>query len=244
MQDLWIALNLFNEEQMLEELLQNIRSHLPESKIIAVDGSYLALFQEARVLAASCFSQRNNPLGEEYLRLASGPSSDRTVQILKDFKVDKIIETPRGMPWPTEHTKRSQYLQVLKPNDWVFVLDGDERLNGKPPTIEFLESGGSLDYCIMLKRDDDPPSNPYPVLRIHKKTDEYMRYRKAHHHLYRGEKIINKKHVDHFLIPDLIVEHLWYKRSYMTPHRHRTKGQYYVRLLEKIEAVARAKEGF
>jgi len=244
MADIWICLNIFNEEIMLPECLQNIKSNMPHAKIVAVDGCYLPWYQEVRVLAASCFSKGHNAMGEEFMRFASGSSNDKTIQILKDFKIERIIEAPEGKPWPSEHTKRSQYLQVGKPGDWVFVLDADERINGQAPTVESLEAGGSLDYCVMLRRDDDPPSNPYPVLRVHKKTEEYMRYRKAHHHMWRGDKIVRKADVEHLLVPNMIVEHYWRKRSEMTPTRHRCKGQYYVRLLEQIEALPRAVQGF
>lgn len=244
MVDLWFALNVFQEELLLEECLQNIRSNAPWAKIVAVDGSYLTFYQEARVLAAQAFRRRYDALGEEYMRLATGPSTDRTLQILKDFKVEQIIETPRGLPWPREHTKRSQYLQVAKPGDWLFILDADERLSGKVPTVQELEDGGSLDYCVMLRRDDDPPSAPYPVLRVHKHTGEYLRYRKAHHHLWRGDKIVYKPDLEDKIIHDLIVEHRWRYRAEITPHRHRTKGSYYVRLLDQIEGIARATEGF
>lgn len=244
MGDLWIALNIFNEDIMLEECLQNVRSNSPNSKIVAVDGSYLPFFQGARVLAADCFRRGHNAQGEEFMRFATGPSNDRTIDILKEFKVEKIILPPKNLPWPREHTKRSQYFQVTKPGDWIFVLDADERFNGKVPTIQDLDAGGSNDYCIMLRRDDDPPSAPYPVLRVHKNTGEYMRYRKAHHHVWRGPTIVRKPDIEHHIVPDLIVEHLWTRRATITPHRHRTKGQYYCRLLESLESLPRAIQGF
>lgn len=244
MPELYICLNVFNEELLLPECLQNIRSNAPWAKIVAVDGSYLPLYLEARVLAAQAFRRRFDALGEEYLRLASGASNDKTLEILKDFKVEHIIEAPKGLPWPREHTKRSQYLQVGNPGDWYFILDADERFNGQVPTPQQLTDGGSLDYCIMLRRDDTPPSAPYPVLRVHKKTNEYMRYRKAHHHLWRGSNIVRKPDLENTIVPNLIIEHKWRLRAELSPHRHRTKGAYYVRLLDQIEGVPRALQGF
>ena len=244
MANIWYALNVFQEELMLQDCINSIRQSTPWAKIVAVDGSYLPFYQAARLLAASHFSGRHDAVAEEILRYASGPSTDKTLEILRDMKVDRIIEASKGMPWPREHFKRSQYLQVGEPGDWIFVLDADERINGAGPTPEVLEGLGNTDACIMLRRDDDPPMAPYPVLRVHKVTGEYFRYRKAHHHLWRGNRIVKKPDLENIIVPNLTVEHYWCHRARITPHRHSAKGAYYVRLLDQIEASARTLQGF
>ncbi len=226
------CLNVWNEEQLLPECIDSIRKLAPpESMLVAVDGIYQSFAEEAHVLAAKSWAREMVPLGDEFERhITPGPSSDRTLEILKDYKVDRIITS--GKPWVNEWTKRSEYLRYGEPGDWFFIIDADERLEGKLPSVQEVEALGSPHYYVNLERDDG--AGVYGVFRVHKWARN-MKYDHTHYALWIDGNLVNRREYEKVLLPGVVLKHRWLHRAQTTPIRHQIKGEYYRRLMERDE---------
>lgn len=232
-----VCLNVFLEEPLLPDCLRSIRSNLPDSPIVLVDGAYKAWMEEVRVLAAHHFEYGDEVLGNALLRFAVPASTDRTLEIAKEFGVEHIVEAPidsagQRQPWENEFTKRDQFFRFGEPGDWIFIVDADERLEGKPIL------GNEDAYTILLKRDDD--INPYPVLRFYR-YKAGIRFFGAHHAVWVGDRLYKR---DDFPLADgCMIRHHWTERARLDPVRHQAKGAYYRRILQKDERVFRDTHG-
>jgi hypothetical protein len=156
---------------MLSDCIESIRLSAPQAKIIAVDGAYENWVKAARRLAAKELEDGHDALADAILRFSSPKSPDRTLEILNDLKVDRVVTT--DTPWAHEYEKRSQYL-VGQDGDWYLVVDADERLKGKVDPSKLEDPA----YNIMLYRDQD--QHPYPITRMFR-HQEGIAYRGAHH---------------------------------------------------------------
>ena len=233
MGDLYICLNVYMEAALLPECLASVKQFIPNARLVAVDGPYAAFVQQSKLLAAQAYSEGHVTRGDALAAFTTPVSNDGTLDILHQAGAMVITN---GSPWEDEYTKRSRYF-VGKPGDTYFVLDADERLSGPLPTVDF---GRSKDWCVNLLRDD--MKNTYPVLRYHA-HDDGMRYRGAHHALWRGENLVKRDDVSpEFTIPDIHLIHRWCYRAERDPSRHSVKGAYY-RDLSRTEAVFRQQNG-
>lgn len=239
MENLWICLNVYAEEQLLPECLDSIKKAHPEAKIVAVDGAYDSWIREVKKLIAHQIEYNHDQVAEQLERFIVPISTDRTLEILKDYKVDVVIGpeinpvTGEPTPWAHEYIKRSKYF-VGTNGDWYFVIDADERLVGK------LDVGALSDdaYNIDLLRDDQ--MTPYPILRIFKHQDG-MEYRGAHHALWVGDKLYRKEYC--VKVTGCSLYHRAVHRNEVDPIRHLAKGAYYRILTSNEEGAFRHQYG-
>lgn len=243
MKNLVFALNLYNEEDMLEGCLQSIRKYYPDAKIVAVDGAYESFVRQVMKEINAKLTMGQTQVAKSLERFTVPQSTDRTLEILKDYGVETIIECGAA-PWPSEAAKRSQYFKG-SPGDYYFVLDGDERVIGSFDRSKLTEDA----YTIMLKRDDN--AAPYKVLRIFKHQDG-MRYEGAHHAMWVGDRLHTKKGIFNRMndrigevgnADGVLVEHLQNLRVKRDPVRNMAKGAYYQHLTSVEEAPFRAQYG-
>lgn len=235
MKNLWFCLNVFQEEDLLPGCLESIRKTHPEAKIVAVDGAYHSLTHEVQKVVALHESKGMVELANQLLPYTKAESSDRTLEILREAKVDVLIRCAVGsdgnpLPWEHEYTKRSQYF-VGKPGDYYCVIDGDERIVGKLD-LEKLEAPA---YNLMIKRDENVA--PYPILRIFRHQDK-MRYEGAHHALHVGDVLYRREMFETLECASL--DHLQMTRVRRDPVRGIAKGAYYRFLTSVEEAPFRA----
>lgn len=238
MANLWFACNVWNEEMMLPGCLESIRKYNPEAKIVAVDGAYKSLVDEVKKLIAQHYEKRYDEVARQFEPYTEAQSTDRTLEILKEFKADIVIECEKGsdgkaLPWEKEYVKRSRYF-VGSPGDYYFVIDADERLQGRLEWEKLTENG----YNVVLKRDDE--TVPYEVLRIFKHHDG-IRYYGAHHALWIGETLYKKETCQ--AVPGVLLNHLSVYRTTKDPIRNRVKGAYYGVLCNVEEGAFRAQHG-
>jgi hypothetical protein len=237
MKDLWFAINCYRESLMLPGCIESIRRYAPGAKIIAVDGAYQSLISEVEKEVAVCITQRHFEVAENLKPFLNPESDDGTLEILNDFKVDKVIRCDQGsggkpLPWINEYTKRSKYFVGSK-GDYYFVIDADERLVGSIE-MELVSDA----YNVVLKRDDNTPG--YKILRIFKHQDG-MQYRGAHHALWVGEMLYRKEMCK--TIQGCILEHHQTYRVRREPLRNVVKGLYYRALVAREEGAFRAQHG-
>lgn len=235
MKNLFIALNIWNEEQLLPECLDSIRKFNPEAKIVAVDGAYQSFADESKKMAAAHLEWRHPDVADLLEKFTIAQSTDKTLQILKDYKVDHIIECERDerglpKPWAHEYTKRSKYF-IGNEGDYYLVVDGDERLTKR---LEW-EKLTAESYNVIIQRDD-PGSIPYPVMRIHRHFDG-MHYNGTHHALFIGEQLWRKEMCEDL---DFTLSHRIEYRAIRDPLRHLAKGAYYRWLTNVEESAFRA----
>jgi hypothetical protein len=229
---LWICLNLWMEEFLLPDCLRSIRSNNPEAKIVAVDGVYQSLVNEVKKLQAWKIEHDEPLIAEQLEKFTCNASTDATLEILKEFDVDVII--PAGdQPWQNECVKRSQYF-VGKPGDYYFVIDADERLEGRLDWENLTDNG----YNVWLQRDEK--INPYEILRIFKHNDG-MQYRGAHHAMWINNVLYKKENCKTAQGCRLL--HRSVHRMTHDPIRHIAKGAYYQYLTGKEEAPFRHQYG-
>ncbi len=175
---LYVCVNAYQEEFLLPDCLRSIRECMPEAEIILIDGAYESWVTQVKIQAAVEFSEGHPGIAEDMLRLTSPISTDATIQIAKDFKVEHIVMPPtqcmcggkklnsgyyaKGayLPWESEAVKRNRFFGFGRDGDYYFIIDADERMRGKP--TEMTENH----YAVVLKRDDDIA--PYGVHRIYK----------------------------------------------------------------------------
>ena len=246
MKNLIFCLNLYDEEDMLPACLQSIRKYYPDAKIVAVDGAYESFVKQTIAEINFKLTMGQNSVAKCLERFTVPVSTDRTLEILKDFGVETIIECKKSsegnpLPWPSEVAKRSQYF-VGKDGDYYFILDGDERVVGSIAQEKLTEDA----YTIMLKRDDD--TVPYKVLRIFKHQDG-IHYEGAHHALWVGDRLHTKNGIfnrmsdrigDIHNADGVLVEHCQTQRTKLDPIRNMAKGAYYRHLTSCEEAAFRA----
>lgn len=246
---LWFALNIWNEEALLPGCLQSIRKYAPDAKIVAVEGAYKSFNNEVMKQIAFELSLGHRQLANGLMYFTKPESTDKTMEILKDYAVDTIIDCEtdhegKKLAWSSEFAKRSQYF-VGKPGDAYFVLDADERIVGNVQIADVKEEA----YNVMLRRDDGVMA--YPVLRVFKHMDG-MKYEGAHHALWVGDRLftktgirdrLNTKIGDVNVLPNVIVEHLHTERGKKDPLRHVAKGAYYRNLTTCEEAGFRNQYG-
>lgn len=232
MGDLIFCLNVYREEEMLQDCIDSIRLSNPDSKIVAVDGAYQSLVDETKKLIATQGTHGHQELINQFMPFIKAESDDATLEILERNKVDKIIKCELdsegySKPWVHEFVKRSKYF-VGKPGDYYFVLDGDERVRGKIDFSALVETS----YNIMLTRDDGTPE--YRVMRLHKHVDG-MEYRGAHHALYVNEELYYRDKCKTY--EGARIDHLQTQRLKRDPIRCYVKGAYY-RYLSNVEESA------
>ncbi len=179
MSQLYACLNVYQEETLLPDCLRSIRTVLPQAKIILIDGAYASWVRHVRIEAAVEISQGNQGIGDDMLaRFTSSESTDRTIEIAKEFKVEHIVmpqtqcmcggkkfdygyyQKGAYLPWPSEWEKRGKFFEFGRDGDYYFIVDADERLHGTLPKLT------EEHYNVMLQRDDD--FAPYPVHRIYR----------------------------------------------------------------------------
>lgn len=234
MADFWVAINCYQEADLLPEAIQSVRASIPDARFVAVDGPYVAFVQQSKLLAAESYSNGRLAQGDALSRFTTPRSDDGTLEILARAGATII---GADQPWPDEPTKRSQYF-IGKPGDWYLVLDADERISGKLPSPEVLDR--SKDWCIELLRDDQ--KNTYPVLRFHAHEDG-MKYMGAHHALWRGDKLVKRDEISpDYTLPGCHIIHRWCHRAQIDPSRQFVKGAYY-RQLAQTESVFRQTHG-
>lgn len=109
-------------------------------------------------------------------------STDGTLEVAKEL-ADTVIETKE--PWINQMNKRNAYLTLESTNDYYFILDADERLEGELPkdlTKDF--------YGIKIIDPRIPESvqaNNYQVRLFRHQTG--LKYKKKHSWLWLKEKI-------------------------------------------------------
>jgi glycosyltransferase involved in cell wall biosynthesis len=232
----WIfALNVYQEEQLLPECLDSIKKACPEAFVVAVDGIYKSFAEEAHVLAGIAWSKGQMELGDEFERYnGDGASSDKTIEILRDYRVDRIITS--GKPWANEWIKRSEYLRYGEPGDWLFVIDADERIEGTLPSVQEVERIGSPHLYVNLERDDG--AGLYGVFRLHR-WERNMIYDQTHYALWINGKLVNRRDYENVLLPNVVLKHRWLHRAQITPLRAEVKGAFYRRLVDRDERIFR-----
>lgn len=166
----WICLNVYQEARMLRDCILSIRAAAPQAKIVAVDGAYENWIKAARRLAAKELENGHDAVAEALLRYSTFNSTDETMDILHEQKVDVIVPADK---WAHEYEKRTRYL-IGEPGDWYIVVDADERLQGKVDVSKLEDPA----YNIVLYRDQD--QHPYPITRMFR-HEEGIAYRGAHH---------------------------------------------------------------
>lgn len=177
---LYACLNVYQEQELLPDCLRSIRENLPEAEIILIDGAYESWLIQVKLQAAMEMDQGHPEIGAAMLRLTSPASTDDTIKIAKDFKVEHIVNPhtqcmcggkrrPSGyyekgavLPWESEWQKRNEFFRFGRDGDYYFIIDADERLRGRAHLADMIEDH----YVVMLKRDDT--TAPYPVHRIYK----------------------------------------------------------------------------
>jgi len=239
MPDLWACLNIYQEEQLLPECIESIRKYNPEAKIVAVDGAYQSWVDENKKLCGLEQSFGHYQVTDAMVRFTSPQSTDKTLEILRDFKVDVIIECEKDehgnyKPWEHEYTKRSRYF-VGKPGDYYLVIDGDER----PEKRLDWEKLTAPCYNVILKRDEEH-YRPYPIMRVHKHVDG-MKYFGAHHVLWYGDVMWRKEMCEDL---DYALFHRFTYRAVRDPLRHLAKTAYYRNLTSSEEGPFRRQHGF
>ena len=226
---LWVCISFYQEEAMLPDCLNSIANNVPFAKIVGVDGVYSTFAREAKISAAKAYDTRQRALGDEYLRYTSPRSTDESRAILERFGATVIDNGDQS--WPNEYLKRSKYF-IGNPQDWYLVIDADERLAGKFPTMEYLDQTDN--WCINLLRDDG--IRPYPILRVHRHPPAGVPiyYFGAHHALFFGDTLIRREDIENdWVIPGCYLDHQWAHRAESNPVRHMTKGAYYRKLQEE-----------
>jgi hypothetical protein len=238
MTNLWVALNLYQEEQLLPECLDSIRRHNPEAKIVAVDGAYESWIQENKKLVGVESYFGHYQVSDSMMRFTVPDSKDRTLEILRDYKVDVIIECEKdehGQPksWEHEYVKRSKYF-VGQPGDYYLVIDGDERLRKRFDWEKLTAQA----YNVWIRRDEEH-TIPYPIMRVMKHVNG-MRYYGAHHALWVGDVLWRKEMCEDL---DFELEHRFVYRAVKDPLRHLAKGAYYRQLTNGEEGPFRRQHG-
>lgn len=229
------CLNVFQEEQLLPQCLDSIKKACPDAFVVAVDGIYKSFAEEAHVLAGIAWSKGYMELGDEYERFnGEGPSNDKTLEILRDYKVDRIITA--GKPWPNEWKKRSEYLRYGEPGDWLFVIDADEHIEGQLPSVQELEAINSPHLYVNLERDDG--AGVYGVFRVHK-WERNMIYDHTHFALWVNGKLVNRRDYEKTILPNIVLKHRWRHRAQISPMRAEVKSAFYRRLLDRDEKTFR-----
>jgi hypothetical protein len=238
MTNLWVALNLYQEEQLLPECLDSIRKYNPEAKIVAVDGAYQTWIDENKKLCGLESYLGHHEVSDSMTRFTYPESRDKTLEILRDYKVDKIIECEKDeagnyKPWEHEYTKRSRYF-VGQPGDYYVVLDGDERFQSR------FKWEGLTNPCynIMISREADT-TIPYPIMRVMRHHDG-MRYYGAHHVVWIGDVMWRKEMCVDL---DFTIQHRYIYRAVKDPLRHLAKGAYYRNLTGVEEGAFRRQNG-
>jgi len=234
MPNLWIALNLYQEEHLLPECLDSIRKYNPEAKIVAVDGAYQSFINENKKLIGIEISFGHRHVVDQMERFIIPDSKDKTLQILKDYNVDRIIECEKDekgdpKPWASECVKRSKYF-VGEPGDVYLVIDGDERLTQRLDWEKLTEPCYNFVIC-----RDGQGSIPYQVMRIFHHHDG-MKYEGAHHALWIDGQMWRREMCQTL---DFKVFHRVEYRAVKDPLRHLAKGAYYRYLTNTEEAVFR-----
>jgi len=258
---LYACLNVYQEEHLLPDCLRSVRENLPEAEIILIDGAYESWILQVKVQAAMEYAEGHVELAESMLRFVSPISTDATIQIAKDFKVEHIVmpqtqcmcggkKTPTGyyekgayLPWPSEWQKRARFFDFGRNGDYYFIVDADERLRGKPAPLV------ADHYAVVLKRDDD--ISPYPVHRVFKHRPG-IKMEGAHMAVWANELVQDPATKADVIKPVLMrkdeapilqgchFDHLFVGRYKADQVRTQAKGAYYRRGLSKEEEKFRA----
>lgn len=111
-------------------------------------------------------------------------STDRTIEIVKDYGATVITQPT---PWIDEPTMRNKYL-VGKEGDWYLFIDADEKcMTGLPDIADF--PAGIIAYSVNIKMISAPVEGWRP--RIFRHTGQ-MEYRKIHDALFSDNKLISR----------------------------------------------------
>lgn len=98
----------YNEERLLPGCLESLVGQVDE--VVVVDGAF------------------------EHYPHEVARSTDATRAIAEAYGC-RWVATPGGKPWVNQVAKRNAYL-VGKEGDWYFVIDADERVQGKLPLLQ------------------------------------------------------------------------------------------------------------
>jgi hypothetical protein len=230
-----VIINGYMEEYMLPDCLKSVRQCLPKAEIAFADGCYQAWVDAIKIYAAHKFEYGYDAIGNGVLAFTTPGSTDRTLEICKEYGVEHIISPPvvngQPQPWATEYVKRNAFFSLGQPGDWYFWVDADERVNGTIDISALTEEA----YTVTLKRDDN--TLPYPVLRLFQHK-EGIRCDVAHHYIWYGDRLLRRDDIP--CLRGVLLYHEYYKRSKQIHMRQLAKGAYYKRLTED-EGIARAK---
>lgn len=244
--NIFTCLNVYNEEDLLEDCIKSVREVLPTSKIILLDGAYDSWIAHVKMAAALELEYGRKDYGQSMGRFLTPYSNDNTIEIAKKMGVEYIINPPKNntnepirtgagtwepgeyMPWECEWKKRANFFNFGELGDWFFILDADERVRGK------LTTYSEDHYAVMLKRDDEIA--PYPVHRFFKKTAN-LKMEGAHMAVWHGDTLLRKDKAP--ILNGVWIEHVWNKRAKLDYARHAAKGAYYKSLVKEEEKFRR-----
>lgn len=221
-------------ERCIKSCIQSLNNQCQFS-IKLIDGAYKSFIQSAKIEAAQCYSKGYNHLGDSFMRFTTPFSSDKTLEIAKQYNCEITISPEEG--WENEIIKRSEYFkcgEYCRTNNIIYhlIIDADEIIKGILPINTLIQSD---DWTIQLQRDDGIPA--YPVFRIHKHRHgmKYLGFHNAPHiPVENGLKMLKKAdYENNYVLPNILLEHKWAERGEMDQIRHQTKGAYYRQLLQE-----------
>lgn len=264
MGDLWVCLNVYQEETLLPDCLRSIRQNLPNGKIILIDGAYQSWVRHVRIQAAMEYAEGNETIAESMMRFTSAASTDRTVEIAREFGVEHIImpstqcmcggkkydfgyyEKGEYLPWESEWQKRARFFEFGREGDYYFIVDADERVIGTPEPMT------EEHYAVMLKRDDDVA--PYRTHRVFR--HQYGIKMAGAHMAVWVPRVVQDPQSKTSRIQEVLLRrdeapvlkncsllHLFNERGTRDQVRHMAKGAYYRNGLLKEEEAFRTQHG-
>jgi len=153
-------------------------------KIVAVDGRYDAFPGDKTLSSPEC---------RDFVR----------------SKVDVMIDIAEPLP---QWEKRNKYL-IGKRGDFYLVLDADETIEGKLPTLTTLTKS---EYLVPIRDEDWHIPNHVTRFFKHEKNKKYW---KVHHCLWRDGELIHPSTMS--ILPGMLIIHHRMKRN---PERRKEGG--------------------
>ena len=159
------CLNIWNDLALLEQNMPTWLDHVDH--VVAVDGPY------------AWDGWHDAGVREPY-------STDGTIKYLEALGGEKCtILSRRKDFWPDQLAKRNAYIRACRPGDLLFVVDGDEAVNG----AECLRGTEGFDVGWVRVEYDAIYKRRYRQPRVFL-WQEGLEYRGRHHWLYVGDELL------------------------------------------------------
>jgi len=133
--DITALIKVYNEAQFISATLTSLKTHV--KKIVIVDGAYQLYYETYR----------------EFDKNVKPWSTDGTLEIIQNLKGLPELHLIRcRKPWLNQVVKLNKMLEQVEPDEWFFIIDGDEMVLGsfEKAAAEIMESGaiiGRIPLC-------------------------------------------------------------------------------------------------